>query len=406
MTRTRHHSAWRSRLARLLSTLSVAALALVGVIVGATPAQAAPVITDPAVGASCYFNFLRIESSGYAKLGVGDSIEGSLVVDGQTYRTETKTRPTASDDDYFPLDFGGPWLDDDNTHTVEIVVNGTTVASGSFSYLTSCNPQPVEATATFGDPICTDSTATAPVDITTREGETLNFTVTAESADGTTTYTDRPAGESGKVHFDIPLATEGATTLSIVQHYRPTLTAPVDEHVYTLPEDCNTPSPSPTPTPTPTSTPEPTSTPTPEPTDTASPSPTASASASSVSLSAGTVTRGSQLTVSASSFAANEPVEIWLHSTPVKLLSTTASADGTVSATVTIPSETEIGAHKIEVRGTTSGSVYAALTVIDGLAVTGFDTTATTPAGIGASMLLLGGIVVVLIARRRAKTGS
>lgn len=86
----------------------------------------------------------------------------------------------------------------------------------------------------------------------------------------------------------------------------------------------------------------------------------------------------------------------------MKLLSATTADDGTVSATVTIPSGTELGAHKIEVRGATSGSVYAALTVVDGLAVTGFDTVSTATAGIGVSVLLLGGIAFVLVARRRA----
>ena len=174
-----------------------------------------------------------------------------------------------------------------------------------------------------------------------------------------------------------------------------------EPYTFTVPEKVD-PTPTPTPTPEPTTTP--TSTPTPQPTGTASPSP--SATAAKVSLSTSTVSRGSQVTVTAGGFTAGEPAEIWLHSTPVKLLSTTASADGMVSATVTIPSGTDIGAHRIEVRGATTGSVYASLTVIDGLAVTGFDTTATTAAGIGASVLLLGGIGFVLVARRRAKTGS
>ncbi len=174
-----------------------------------------------------------------------------------------------------------------------------------------------------------------------------------------------------------------------------------EPYTFTVPEQVD-PTPTPTPTVTPTTTP--TSTPTPQPTGTASPSP--SATAAKVSLSTSTVSRGSQVTVTAGGFAAGESVEIWLHSTPVKLLSTTASADGTVSATVTVPSGTDIGAHKIEVRGSASGSVYASLTVIDGLAVTGFDTTTTTVAGLGATVLLLGGIGFVLMARRRAKTGS
>lgn len=180
-----------------------------------------------------------------------------------------------------------------------------------------------------------------------------------------------------------------------------------EPYTFTVPDKADptpTTTPTPTPTPTVTPTPEPTATHTPQPTGTASPSP--SATAATVSLSTSTVSRGNQVTVSANGFAANEPVEIWLHSTPVKLLSTTASADGTASATVTISSGTDIGAHKIEVRGATTGSVYASLTVIAGLAVTGFDTTSTTMAGIGASVLLLVGIGFVLMARRRARTRS
>ncbi|WP_153009000.1 LPXTG cell wall anchor domain-containing protein, partial [Microbacterium testaceum] len=119
-----------------------------------------------------------------------------------------------------------------------------------------------------------------------------------------------------------------------------------------------------------------------------------------------TVVPGNQVTVNASGFAPGESVEIWLHSTPVKLLSTTASADGTISKTVTIPSGTTVGAHKIEVRVATSGSAYAALTVTDSLAVTGFDSTSTTATGVGASILILGGLVMLLVARRRASTDS
>ncbi|MBD8207785.1 hypothetical protein IFU08_12375 [Microbacterium sp. CFBP 8790] len=193
----------------------------------------------------------------------------------------------------------------------------------------------------------------------------------------------------------------------------------VEPYTFTVPEKTDptptpTPAVTPTPEPTPTATPqpttepttEPTTTPDPQPTETASPSPTVSASPVAVSLSSSTVARGNQVTVSASGFAAGESVEIWLHSTPVKLLSTAAGVDGTISKTVTIPSDAAIGSHKIEVRGATSGSAYASLTVAKGLAVTGFDRTSTTAAGIGASVLILGGIAFVLVARRRAGAHS
>ncbi|MBD8478945.1 hypothetical protein [Microbacterium sp. CFBP 8794] len=187
----------------------------------------------------------------------------------------------------------------------------------------------------------------------------------------------------------------------------------VEPYTFTVPEKIDptptptvAPSPEPTSTPSPEPTTEPTATPTPQPTETASPSPTASASPVAVSLSSTTVARGNQVTVSASGLAAGESVEIWLHSTPIKLLSTSASADGTISKTVTIPSNAAIGSHRIEVRGATSGSAYASLTVANGLAVTGFDRSSTTAAGIGASVLILGGIAFVLVARRRAGAHS
>lgn len=183
----------------------------------------------------------------------------------------------------------------------------------------------------------------------------------------------------------------------------------VEPYTFTVPEKVDptpTPTPTVTPTPEPTSTPspeptaEPTATPTPQPTQTSSPSPTVTSTPIAISLSTSTVARGNQVTVSASGLTAGEPVEIWLHSTPVKLLATTASADGTISNTVTIPSDVAVGAHEIEVRGATSGSAFAALTVTNGLAVTGFDSAGVAATGVGASILLLGGIAALLIDRR------
>lgn len=193
-------------------------------------------------------------------------------------------------------------------------------------------------------------------------------------------------------------------TKDIVEPY--TFTVPEKTDPTPTPTPTVTPSPEPTSAPTPAPTTEPTATPTPQPTEAASPSPTASASPVAISLSSTTVTRGNQITVNASGLTAGEPVEIWLHSTPIKLMSTTASADGTIAKTVIIPSDAAISAHKIEVRGATSGSAYASLTVANGLAVTGFDRTSTTAAGIGASVLLLGGIAFVMVARRRAGAHS
>ena len=112
-------------------------------------------------------------------------------------------------------------------------------------------------------------------------------------------------------------------------------------------------------------TPEPTPTETPAPTPTPSPSATLPATGGdpSVELSTASSSAGGTLTVTAAGFEPNEPIEIWLHSTPVKLYAGTASSTGTVSQTVTIPTGIEAGAHRIEVRGSNSGSVFTPLTI-------------------------------------------
>ncbi|GAA1439090.1 lamin tail domain-containing protein [Leifsonia poae] len=75
----------------------------------------------------------------------------------------------------------------------------------------------------------------------------------------------------------------------------------------------------------------------------------------SVSLGLGTISAGSTLHLSASGFDAGETVEIWLHSTPVKLAALSATSTGTIATTVTIPSTTAPGAHTLVVEGVSSG---------------------------------------------------
>lgn len=164
------------------------------------------------------------------------------------------------------------------------------------------------------------------------------------------------------------------------------------------------PTPTATPTPTDAPTPEPTTTttPTPEPTTSASPapSPTTTAASVSASLSTTTVTPGGQVTVTGRGYVPGEAIELWLHSNPVKLATLTASADGTFSRTVTVPEATEGGAHRIEVRAATSGTISLNLTVVAGLAVTGADSSPTVALG-GVAVLLLAAGVSVAVARRR-----
>ncbi|MFT4259349.1 MAG: hypothetical protein QM568_06955 [Microbacterium sp.] len=128
-----------------------------------------------------------------------------------------------------------------------------------------------------------------------------------------------------------------------------------------------------------------------EPTPT--PTPSESGSALSGTVSPGIVAPNGTLTVTAAGFEANESIEIWLHSTPVLLHSGTTSADGTVSQTVTIPTDTVIDAHQIEIRGATSGSVFLNLTVVEPTAV---DTLAATGLNDG-SVWMLGGAGALLV---------
>lgn len=122
------------------------------------------------------------------------------------------------------------------------------------------------------------------------------------------------------------------------------------------------------------------------------------------SLSTTSATPDQAVTVTATGLAGNEPVEIWLHSTPVLLWSGSASADGSLTQTVRVPDGTEIGKHQIEVRGATTGSLWLNLTVGDGLAATGFNSAASVNLGLAGGALLLGGAGLVTAAqiRRRA----
>lgn len=145
---------------------------------------------------------------------------------------------------------------------------------------------------------------------------------------------------------------------------------------FTLPGDCPV-------------TPSPTAEPTVEP----SPGPAGPAA----SISAGSVSRNGTLVVSGHGFAPDEPLEVWLHSAPVRLWSGTADSSGGFSQAVTIPASTQLGAHQIEVRGTTSASQWFDVNISAALAETGVDLgLAVVTVG-----LLAGGAGVLLSARGR-----
>lgn len=177
-----------------------------------------------------------------------------------------------------------------------------------------------------------------------------------------------------------------------------------------------TPDPEPEPTPGPTD-PEPTPGPTdpgPEPTEpppgtepTAPPLPGADVPFS-VTLSSTQVRAGGTITVDVAGATRDGSVEVWLHSTPVRLAVVPADASGAASRTVTIPAATETGTHRIRVVDTTTGvAVWSGdLTVSPastgtGLASTGAEVTSLA----GVALLLLGAGTVVVLRRRRLAQG-
>lgn len=276
------------------------------------------------------------------------------------------------------------------------------------SFPDNCADTPmIRSGATFGDAYCTDDggaavdvvISTTPAVRNVKTYVTVNNDVYPLPVEGLT-------GPDGTYTKTVPIPKAGTTNITAGIKIASGESVYGGDRDYTFPETCATPDPTPTPTPTatptsaPTPTPQPSSSPTP--TDTPSPSPSESSSPLSVSLSTSTAIRGNLVTVIASGFAPGETVQIWLHSTPVKLVTTTADENGALRQAVTIPDGTDIGAHTVEVRGATNGSAYANLTVTDGLAVTGFDSVASTVGGGVGALLLAAGIGVVLLARRRS----
>ncbi|WDG18193.1 phosphatase PAP2 family protein [Microbacterium sp. Clip185] len=126
-----------------------------------------------------------------------------------------------------------------------------------------------------------------------------------------------------------------------------------------------------------------------------------------VSLGDTTVTAGGNVTITGAGFQPGETVTIELHSTPVQIGTAVASANGTISATVTVPAGTPAGAHTFVVTGDASG--VTASTPITVTAASGAATLAITGAAplplvvplLAAGLLAIGALA--LIVRRRMR---
>jgi hypothetical protein len=63
---------------------------------------------------------------------------------------------------------------------------------------------------------------------------------------------------------------------------------------------------------------------------------------------------GDRVVIRADGFQPGEPVQAVLYSSGVVLESAAAAADGTVEASLTVPDDTSVGAHTVELTGWTS----------------------------------------------------
>ncbi|GAB4083327.1 hypothetical protein GCM10028783_42780 [Modestobacter muralis] len=121
----------------------------------------------------------------------------------------------------------------------------------------------------------------------------------------------------------------------------------------------------------------------------------------------GKVVAGEQITISGKDFLPGSTVDLVVYSTPVKLGTATVLADGTFSATVTLPKDLTNGTHHLVASGVdVNGNprvLVVEVTVSGGTAVLAFTGFSALPiAGAGALALIAGGGLLVVSRRRQA----
>ncbi|WP_454042472.1 esterase-like activity of phytase family protein [Cellulosimicrobium sp. Marseille-Q8652] len=135
-----------------------------------------------------------------------------------------------------------------------------------------------------------------------------------------------------------------------------------------------------------------------------------------VTLSPTRVRPGQEVTATAEGFVPGEWVSATLFSTPAELGLFRADADGTLTATVTVPADVAAGTHRFAVVGQVDGRVlWTELEVLaDGPAGGSGDDDAASPGGlattgvhvgtfIGLAIVLVAGGVAIVVARRRMR---
>lgn len=406
MTRTqRIRPQRRSVSTRVLSLVATVALAFAGLALASPAFAVVTVDSASAFDVQCADGAFRVNGGGVISSDTGDSVTSYLRVDG-VEPAGLEPVVSESDKDSYQISSLSPIITGDDVHLVEWVLNGAVHASGQFSYLESCGePEVPAATVTFTDAVCSADgvvSATAVVEFAegTAAGVAAEATVTNNGVAETHTAS---MADDGRAVITIPVAADSETVVAVTQRYRPTLTAPVGKNTYEqYAGECAVETPTPTPEPSPTPSDdveqsEPVSTPVPAPVETTT---QAVGPQPAVALPSASVTVGGSLALNASGFTPDEELEIWMHSTPVKLGVAKADATGKLIRTATLPVEIPPGAHHLEVRGAMSGSVFAPVAVNDDIAFTGFDAAVVTGALTTVFVLVLGGVAVVLLGRR------
>lgn len=123
-----------------------------------------------------------------------------------------------------------------------------------------------------------------------------------------------------------------------------------------------------------------------------------------VTLSVTQAEPGDTVTITGSGFLPNQLLQVEIHSTPIPLGTITTGPTGSFVKKVTIPKNLKAGTHSIVLLGSGGGTLASlSIRVLGGLSNTGSDAQGMfTLRLLGASMLLLGGVLVVG-ARRRAQ---
>jgi 5'-nucleotidase len=115
-------------------------------------------------------------------------------------------------------------------------------------------------------------------------------------------------------------------------------------------------------------------------------------------LSSGDVAPGGSVTVTDQGWQPDSTVDLSLHSTPVALGTATTGDDGSFSKTVTIPADTTLGVHTIEITGTDANQQPATHSVeVDVVSAEGTTVTTVHTSGTGGTLPFTGGSTLPLL---------